>query len=303
MSTNFHDLIQGFHNFKANTLLQEAEFFDRLAHGQNPKTLVIACCDSRADPAILMGCKPGDLFVVRNVAALVPSEEEAGSPDAVLAAVEYAVKHLDIHHVIVMGHSNCGGIQGLLHKEKIANERHTSGWVALAQPVLDELEAENPYEPLALRCQRCEEGAVLLSIKTFSPTPGSANGSTKGLCRSTLSTTTWRRETSASGTPRRKTSSRPSHTERPPRRKFRCARRRTTRLRAQPFSATFSQKTALPPKNAASCRAFHCLLVFASNCAKRRRILPCNRKKVCYLSSCRTSRSDVFSFDSHGFSF
>ena len=167
MSTNFHDLIQGFHNFKANTLLQEAEFFDRLAHGQNPKTLVIACCDSRADPAILMGCKPGDLFVVRNVAALVPSEEEAGSPDAVLAAVEYAVKHLDIHHVIVMGHSNCGGIQGLLHKEKIANERHTSGWVALAQPVLDELEAENPYEPLALRCQRCEEGAVLLSIENL----------------------------------------------------------------------------------------------------------------------------------------
>lgn len=118
MSSNFHDLIQGFHNFKANTLLQEAEFFDRLALGQNPKTLVIACCDSRADPAILMGCRPGDLFVVRNVAALVPSEEEAGSPDAVLAAVEYAVKHLDIHHVIVMGHSNCGGIQGLLFKEK-----------------------------------------------------------------------------------------------------------------------------------------------------------------------------------------
>ena len=81
MSTNFHDLIQGFHNFKANTLLQEAEFFDRLAHGQNPKTLVIACCDSRADPAILMGCKPGDLFVVRNVAALVPSEErKPGAP-------------------------------------------------------------------------------------------------------------------------------------------------------------------------------------------------------------------------------
>ena len=62
MSTNFHDLIQGFHNFKANTLLQEAEFFDRLAHGQNPKTLVIACCDSRAETSprsFLRKRKPG----------------------------------------------------------------------------------------------------------------------------------------------------------------------------------------------------------------------------------------------------
>ena len=79
MSTNFHDLIQGFHNFKANTLLQEAEFFDRLAHGQNPKTLSSRAA-TRARSGDPDGCKPGDLFVVRNVAALVPSEEEAGSP-------------------------------------------------------------------------------------------------------------------------------------------------------------------------------------------------------------------------------
>lgn len=164
MSNNFHDLIHGFHHFRESTLREEAEFFEKLAHGQNPKTLVIACCDSRVDPAILMGCKPGDLFVVRNVAALVPAAHEAGTPDAVLAAVEYAVKHLDIHHVVVMGHSNCGGIQGLLHKEKIAKEHFTTSWVSLAQPVLDELEAENPYEPLTIRCRRCEEGAVLLSI-------------------------------------------------------------------------------------------------------------------------------------------
>lgn len=164
---NFHDLIQGFHNFKEQYFLQEAEFFEKLAHGQNPKTLVIACCDSRADPGILMGCKPGDLFVVRNVAALVPAPHEAGAIDAVMAAVEYAVKHLDIHHIIVMGHSNCGGIQGLLHKEKVAQERYVTNWVALAQSVLDELEAENPHEAPMLRCRRCEEGAVLLSIENL----------------------------------------------------------------------------------------------------------------------------------------
>ena len=83
MSVNFHELIEGFHNFKESYLLKEHEFFDRLAHGQSPKTLVIACCDSRADPAILMGCRPGDLFVVRSIAALVPGADHAGArPDA-----------------------------------------------------------------------------------------------------------------------------------------------------------------------------------------------------------------------------
>ena len=289
MSTNFHDLIQGFHNFKANTLLQEAEFFDRLAHGQNPKTLVIACCDSRADPAILMGCKPGDLFVVRNVAALVPSEEEAGSPDAVLAAVEYAVKHLDIHHVIVMGHSNCGGIQGLLHKEKIANERHTSGWVSLAQPVLDELEAENPYEPCSF------------PLKTFSPTGGSASASTKALFRFTPFTTTWRRKISVCGTPKRKTSSRPSPADRPYGDVLAfCAK-------GSAATASLCRPTApravSPPNRPRTAGVRARGSVFASSRVKRKAPPSCGGPKVCYLHFCRTSRSDVFSFDSHGFSF
>ena len=77
MSANFHDLIHGFHRFKESYFMKEREFFDALAHGQSPKTLVIACCDSRADPALLMGCKPGDLFVIRSVAAIVPSKDEA----------------------------------------------------------------------------------------------------------------------------------------------------------------------------------------------------------------------------------
>ena len=71
--TNFHELIEGFRNFREDYLLREAEFFETLKSGQNPRTLVVACCDSRVDPALLTGCRPGDLFVVRNVAALVPA--------------------------------------------------------------------------------------------------------------------------------------------------------------------------------------------------------------------------------------
>ena len=80
MSANFHDLIHGFHSFKESYFMKEREFFDALAHGQSPKTLVIACCDSRADPALLMGCKPGDLFVIRSVAAIVRARTRPLTP-------------------------------------------------------------------------------------------------------------------------------------------------------------------------------------------------------------------------------
>lgn len=161
---NFHELIQGFHNFKEEYFLREREFFSALVHGQSPKTLVIACCDSRVDPAILMGCRPGDLFVVRSIAAIVPNEEQAGEHDAVVSAAEYGVKHLDIRNIIVMGHSNCGGIHGLLHPSTVAKERYISRWLCLAHPVLEELEHEDPDEPAPIRARRCEEGAVLMSI-------------------------------------------------------------------------------------------------------------------------------------------
>lgn len=167
MSVNFHELIEGFQNFKESYLLKEHEFFDRLAHGQSPKTLVIACCDSRADPAILMGCRPGDLFVVRSIAALVPGAEEASDPDAVLAAVEYGVKHLDVDHIIVMGHSNCGGIHGALFPHKIADEKWISRWVSLASPVAEEIRREEPGAGCELLARRTEEGAVLLSIENL----------------------------------------------------------------------------------------------------------------------------------------
>lgn len=164
---NFHQLVERFHNFREEYLLREHEFFERLAHAQNPRTLVVACCDSRADPAILMGCRPGELFVVRSIAALVPNADRAGDPDAVIAAVEYAVRHLQVENIIVMGHSNCGGIHGALFPDKVSGERWISRWVSLARPVVDELIREWPDDPLPERVRRSEEGAVLLSIENL----------------------------------------------------------------------------------------------------------------------------------------
>ena len=168
---NFHDLVGGFHHFRANYFLKEKEFFESLAHSQSPKTLVIACCDSRTDPAIVLGCKPGDLFVVRSVAAIVPPPEKAGEYDAVMAAVEYGVKHLDVDHIVVMGHSNCGGIAGLFNPQAVRKERFTSKWISLACPAVERINEENSQEDLTQRMRLSEEAAVLLSIENLLSCP------------------------------------------------------------------------------------------------------------------------------------
>ena len=129
--------------------------------------MVIACCDSRTDPAIVLGCKPGDLFVVRSVAAIVPPPEKAGEYDAVMAAVEYGVKHLNVENIVVMGHSNCGGIAGLFNPHALKDERYINRWVSLACPAVHEIEEENPGESQSEKVRLCEEATVLLSIENL----------------------------------------------------------------------------------------------------------------------------------------
>ena len=102
------DFIAGFRGFQDSYFTSEKSLYSSLREGQNPKALVVACSDSRADPALVLGCKPGDIFVVRNVANLVPHREDAAEADAVTAALAYGVMHLGIEHVIVLGHSGCG---------------------------------------------------------------------------------------------------------------------------------------------------------------------------------------------------
>lgn len=105
-----------------------------LEEGQHPTTLLIGCSDSRVDPALLMGAGPGDLFVVRNVANLVPPYRPGAVLDGVGAAIEYAVLDLQVQHVIVLGHAHCGGIKALLNT--VSGERpereFIADWVSMA---------------------------------------------------------------------------------------------------------------------------------------------------------------------------
>ena len=142
----------------------ENDYYTSLNKGQHPKAIVIACSDSRADPALLMGCDPGDIFVVRNVANLVPHADDALRRDAVLAVLEYGVHHLKVEHIIVLGHSGCGGIQALLNPESLHDESFVANWVSMAAPALERMREDVRDESPADRQRHCEEAAILVSI-------------------------------------------------------------------------------------------------------------------------------------------
>ena len=110
------ELVTGFKNFRATYFDKKSQILQKLAKdGQSPKTMVICCSDSRVEPSILFGTGPGDLFIVRNVANLVPPFTSKNSVSTG-AALEYAVKNLMVKDIIVLGHAHCGGVAAVCNK-------------------------------------------------------------------------------------------------------------------------------------------------------------------------------------------
>lgn len=107
-------LMDGYRDFKAGRYAQEAARYEALGEGQSPKVMVIGCADSRVDPATIFSAAPGELFVVRNVAALVPPFESEGTYHGTSAALEYAITKLEVETIVVLGHGECGGVSASL---------------------------------------------------------------------------------------------------------------------------------------------------------------------------------------------
>lgn len=107
--TRFTDLVDGYRRFRSNEWKSERGRWAELAEGQSPKVMVLACSDSRVEPAIIFDARPGEMFVVRNVAALAPPYETTPGYHGVSAALEFAVTQLEVEEVIVLGHGSCGG--------------------------------------------------------------------------------------------------------------------------------------------------------------------------------------------------
>jgi carbonic anhydrase len=158
MPRSIDSLIEGYKKFQKEYFNGQCDVFDDLVrNGQNPKALMIACSDSRVDPAIVMNCKPGDLFVIRNVANLVPPYQADNTYHGTSAALEFAICDLKIHHVVIFGHSQCGGIRALV--DHVENEdpsySFVTKWMELAQSACDltfEKHAEATAEEKAHHC-------------------------------------------------------------------------------------------------------------------------------------------------------
>ena len=117
---------EGFKRFKTNMLSLDPGYFATLDAIQVPKVLVIGCCDSRVSPTSLMSADPADIYSIRNVANLVPPYDPSGGQHGTSAALEYAVCVLDVQHIIVLGHTDCGGIRALMNLEDVRTY-HTDG--------------------------------------------------------------------------------------------------------------------------------------------------------------------------------
>ncbi len=129
-------LIEGYRAFKARRWPQErAQYAELAAKGQKPATLVIACSDSRADPATIFDAAPGELFVVRNVAGIVPPFETDSGFHGTSAALAFAVVQLGVRQILVLGHAQCGGIAAALDGSLIEGVPFIGNWIALLEPV------------------------------------------------------------------------------------------------------------------------------------------------------------------------
>ena len=133
--TRFSDLIDGYRRFRTTEWHSEHKRWADLAEGQSPKVMVIACSDSRVEPSIIFDAKPGEMFVVRNVAALAPPFETTPGLHGVSAALEFAVTQLEVEEIVVMGHGLCGGCAAALTREfddALPGEgQFIAGWVSL----------------------------------------------------------------------------------------------------------------------------------------------------------------------------
>ena len=169
-------LIEGYRRFRAETWPAERARYEALAHwGQSPEAMVVACSDSRVDPQTIFGAVPGELFVVRNVAALVPRYEPDPGRHGTSAALEFGVKVLKIPRLVVLGHGQCGGVRALAFGAPPQAKDFIASWVEIGRPAVEAVgEAEEGRLP------RLEAEVVRLSLANLMTFPWIADAVAEG---------------------------------------------------------------------------------------------------------------------------
>ena len=171
--TQFTDMIDGYRRFRATDWPAERARWAELAEGQSPKVMVIACSDSRVEPAVIFDARPGEMFVVRNVAALAPPYETTPGYHGVSAALEFAVTQLEVEEILVMGHGLCGGCAAALTGQ-FDDAPHGAGhfiseWVDLLRQARDDVRARHSEldADAYLEMEWAAVKASLANLRTF----------------------------------------------------------------------------------------------------------------------------------------
>lgn len=169
-------LIDGNKEFRKKFFNTDNKIFDALVeYGQKPKIMVISCSDSRVDPAMIFNCEPGDLFVIRNVANLVPPYEDNDTYHGTSAALEFGTCFLQVKHVIILGHTKCGGIQALLESADNLldkqNHNFIAKWMELARPAYDKIIKQYNDASLENKITLCEQYALINSLNNLQSFP------------------------------------------------------------------------------------------------------------------------------------
>ena len=173
MTTGIDKLVKGYRRFRDGPYKLSRPLIEALvARGQQPEVAVVACSDSRVDPAILFQSDPGDLFVIRNVANLVPPMEQEGTFHGTSAALEFAVLGLGVKHLVVLGHAHCGGIKAMMSPDP---NDHTftfvPSWVSMLAAAHRRVLATMAQAGEETRTRACEQNAVLVSLENLTTFP------------------------------------------------------------------------------------------------------------------------------------
>jgi carbonic anhydrase len=167
-------LIQRYHGWKATTWQENRSWYRRLAEdGQRPRAMVISCCDSRVHVTSIFGADQGEFFIHRNIANLVPPYAPDGEQHGTSAAVEYAVTTLKVAHLIIVGHSSCGGVQGCHdmcsgHAPELEEKSSFVGrWMDILRPGYDRIS----HLPEPERLRALEKQAVVISLENLMTFP------------------------------------------------------------------------------------------------------------------------------------
>lgn len=179
MKDVMQNIKEGYRKFRAKYAAKDHSLMEKLGvEGQHPEIMIVGCSDSRVDPALILQCDPGDLFVVRNVANIVPKYAIDESHHGTCAALEFGICYLEVKNLVLFGHSQCGGINALIAKDSLHQDDFISNWVANAKEAKisqdPDIVAKQSLKQSRKNClefpwikQRVDEGKLQLDLWFF----------------------------------------------------------------------------------------------------------------------------------------